>query len=82
MVDRGVKQGDPCAMLLFILAYDPLIKLISSSLGPYSLSHFAYCDDLAIATNDLHRAWLKLTGIFRLILKISLLEMNANKTQF
>ena len=28
VVDRGVKQGDPCAMLLFIVAYDPLIKFI------------------------------------------------------
>ena len=80
VVDRGVKQGDPCTMLLFIIAYDPLIKFISSSLGPRAISHVAYCDDLAIASTDLCGAWMQLVRLFRIIKMIRLLEMNAKNT--
>ena len=69
-------------MLLFIIAYDPLIKIISSSLGPRAICHFAYCDDLAIAPMDLCGAWLQLVRLFKIIRMISLLEMNAGTTQF
>ena len=48
-ISTGVKQGDPSAMQLFILGYDPLIKFISASLSPIEHILLPYCDDVAIA---------------------------------
>ena len=62
-LERGVKQGDPSAMQLFILAYDPIIRFIAASLGPeYSL--FAYCDDVAVACPAMIRAWPTISKCF------------------
>ena len=51
--ESGVKQGDPASMVLFILAYDLILRWISASLSPYRASLFGMCDDLAISTDDL-----------------------------
>ena len=38
----GVKQGCPAAMLLFILAFDPLLRFINANISPLSSSLYAY----------------------------------------
>ena len=51
-IESGVKQGDPSSMVIFILAYDPILRWISSLLSPMSSEIFGMCDDLAIATEE------------------------------
>ena len=50
-VSGGVKQGDPAAMVLFVIAFDPLIKFVSSCLSIERCYCFGYCDDLGIASD-------------------------------
>ena len=78
----GVKQGDPSAMQLFILAYDPLIRFIAVSLSPVEHYLFAYCDDLAIACRNIASAWGIIIKCFLIIERISALALNNDKTQF
>ena len=82
LVSSGVKQGDPSAMQLFILAYDPIIRFISYSLSPVEHCLFAYCDDLAIACLNICAAWGIIIKCFDIIFKISALALNTDKTQF
>ena len=81
-ISTGVKQGDPSAMQLFILGYDPLIKFISASLSPIEHILLPYCDDLAIAIANVVNGWQRLLKCFGLIYKISSLLLNTDKTQF
>ena len=81
LCSTGVKQVDPCAMLLFILGYDSLIKLMASTMGPRCETQLAYCDDVAITSFDIRATWRQLVKIFKLITLTSSLEMNADKTQ-
>ena len=39
-INSGVKQGDPSSMVLFILAYDPILRWISSRISPYESTLF------------------------------------------
>ncbi len=78
----GVKQGDPSAMTMFILAYDPIIKFIVSRFAVGSISCYGYCDDLGFASGDLPRDWNIIKKCFILIKKFSLLELNLDKNQF
>ena len=82
LIASGVKQGDPSAMQLFILAYDPIIRFIDSALHPVEHYLFAYCDDLAIACLNLAAAWGIIMRCFSIIRKVSALALNADKTQF
>ena len=82
LISSGVKQGDPSAMQLFILAYDPIIRFISFSLSPVEHCLFAYCDDLAIACLNICAAWGIIIKCFDIVFKISALALNADKTQF
>ena len=47
--ESGVKQGCPAAIILFVLAFGPVLRFIASRLRPMGDSLFGYCDDLAIA---------------------------------
>ena len=82
LISTGVKQGDPCAMLLFILAYDPLIRFISAALSLIDHLILPYCDDLAVAINDVVNGWIKLLKAFWIISNVASLTMNVDKTQF
>ena len=82
LIASGVRQGDPSAMQLFILAYDPIIRFIDAALHPVEHYLFAYCDDLAIACLNIHAAWSIILRCFGLIQTISALALNPDKTQF
>ena len=82
LIASGVKQGDPSAMQLFILAYDPLIRFIDASLHPVAHFLYGYCDDLAIVCLNLTAAWSIIMRCFVLVQRISALALNNNKTQF
>ena len=81
-IATGVKQGDPCAMQLFIIGYDPLIKFISASLSPIEHTLLPYCDDVAIAITNVVRGWQMLLDCFKIIYKVAALLLNTDKTQF
>jgi len=81
-IATGVGQGDPSAMQLFILAYDPLIRFIDRSLFPFDRIILPFCDDLALAVSDVCASWRIVTRCFVVIEKISSLRMNNEKTQF
>ena len=81
-ITTGVKQGDPSAMQLFILAYDPLIRFIDRALSPIEHALFGYCDDLAVAASKLYAAWSLVVRCVVVITRISSLALNNDKTQF
>ena len=57
LISSDVKQGDPIAMQLFILAYGRIIRFTDAALHPIEHYFFAYCDDLAIVCRNLAAAW-------------------------
>ena len=63
----GVKQGCPAAMVLFTLAFDPIIRWICSVLSPFDCFVGAYCDDIGIVTNNLISTWTLLSKLFKLV---------------
>ena len=80
--DGGVKQGDQSAMLLFILSYDPIILFIAHHLSVPEDNIFGYCDDLALALEDLVVSWPLVKRCFALVAKFSALLINVDKNQF
>ena len=81
-IANGVKQGDPSAMVLFIIAYEPLIRFIDAALQSVDHLLLPYCDDLAIACTDIVNAWKIILRCFRAIKKMCSLSLNLDKTQF
>ena len=69
-IANGVKQGDPSAMVLFIIAYEPLIRFIDAALQSVDHLLLPYCDDLAIACTDIVNAWKIIVRCFRAIKKM------------
>lgn len=78
----GVKQGDPSAMQLFILGYDPLIRFISRSLSPVDHLLLPFCDDLALAVSNDIAAWETILRCFDVISRATSLCLNNDKAQF
>ena len=76
-----MKQGDPSAMVLFVLSFDPILRFIANRISVFDAYPFAYCDDLGIATPVLARTWRVLVQIFVIVKKISSLCINVRKTQ-
>ena len=81
-IETGVGQGDPSAMQLFVLAYDPLIRFIDRSLSPFDHIVLPFCDDLALAVSNVCESWGIIMRCFIIIEKVSSLRMNNEKTQF
>ena len=79
--ESGVKQGDPCAMVLFVLSFDPLLRWLDSHLSPIHTSIYGYCDDLGLACQDLLGTWSILSRCFKIIKSCSALSLNVQKTQ-
>jgi hypothetical protein len=81
LMSGGVKQGCPAAMVLFTLAFDPIIRWICSVLSPFDCFVGAYCDDIGIVTNNLISTWTLLSKLFKLVTKFASLQLNLDKTQ-
>ena len=69
-------------MVLFVLAYDVVIRYISGKLDIFDDNIFAYCDDLALASHNIVSLWANLQPLFQVIARCTLLEINKEKTQF
>ena len=68
-------------MILFTIAFDPIIRWIDSLLSPIGSSLFGYCDDLSVACRNMIEAWGILLKLFRIVTLISSLQLNVRKTQ-
>ena len=82
----GIRQGDPVAGYLFILAIEPLLAYLTVASHPscqipgiYSKSVYAYCDDLSITTTNLH-AFPHILAILNIFALLSSLRINLNKS--
>eukprot|EP00959_Pyramimonas_sp_CCMP1952_P438350 9177055-Pyramimonas_sp.AAC.1 len=78
---RGVKQGCPSSMLLFVLAADPLLRWVQASLASHISRSLAYADDFCFGLPDiltsLGPVFHKLEGLER----IAGLRLNYHKCQ-
>ena len=79
--NSGVKQGDPSSMVLFVLAFDPILRFIAHGLTPFDTHVFGMCDDTALATENIIDCWKKLIPIFSMVTRFSCLSLNLKKTQ-
>ena len=71
IAESGVKQGCPSSMILFTIAFDPIIRWIDSLLSPIGSSLFCYCDDLSVACRNMIKAWGILLKLFRIVTLMS-----------
>ena len=67
-------------MIIFILAYDPILRWIDASISHLGSDIFGMCDDLAIFTLDMPAKWL-LVKIFQIVAICYSLLLNTRKTQ-
>ena len=82
LVSRGVKQGDPPAMVLCIFAYDPVIRFIDNCLSIENTSPLGYCDDLGFTCMDVAADWAIIKKCFIIIIeRATLLHLNLDKNQ-
>ena len=75
-IRRGVKQGCPLSPLLFVLAFEALLRTIRKDT---SVTQRAYADDLAIST-DSFADLLRAMGRAKAFRRVSGLEINVTKT--
>eukprot|EP00974_Lingulodinium_polyedra_P133158 11224556-Lingulodinium_polyedra.AAC.1 len=80
VVARGVRQGCPAAMALFVAALDPLFRFVCESAleVPASIAR-AYADDLGFAVRDLLLTLPKLQVSFALVGRAATLFLKIKK---
>jgi len=84
-VERGVRQGDPLSPLLYILAFEPLIRNLERQLQGIRLGNqffktSAYADDLTIGIGS-PTDWNKTLAALSLYEVASNAKINKNKTK-
>ena len=57
-IERGVRQGDPLLLLLYVLAFEPLLNLIDREIASIKVNNHSfkctvYADDLTIGIGSL-----------------------------
>ena len=88
---RGVRQGDPLSPLLFILAIDPLQKIIELA-AQRNIIHQVlpkaaklrcslYADDAALFANPDREEWSRIGQLLQVLTRCSGLKVNMNKTE-
>ena len=84
-VERGVRQGDPLSPLLYILAFEPLIRTLENclhgiKLGNQFFKSSAYADDLTIGISSLTN-WYEVQSSLNLYEAASNAKINKTKTK-
>ncbi|VFQ83062.1 unnamed protein product [Cuscuta campestris] len=92
-MERGVKQGDPLSLLLFIIVVEDFSRLLNHQMNSLILirfnagqvpfpSHLIYANDLMIFTRGQKRNLIKLKDTLELYLKASGQQINIQKSKF
>jgi hypothetical protein len=84
-VERGVRQGDPLSPLLYVLAFEPLIRTLERQLQGIKLENqyfktSAYADDLTIGIGS-PSDWNKVQASISLYEAASNAKINKTKTK-
>jgi len=84
-VERGVRQGDPLSPLLYIIAFEPLLRRIEKNIRGIPLDNFffkaaAYADDLSVGIGS-SSDWEELQKIIKIYESASNAKINKRKTK-
>jgi len=85
-VETGVRQGDPLSPLLYVIALEPLLRYIASTMDGMcienvSIKYAAYADDVALFCRDQAEANNVLAKVFEFELVCNA-RINKSKSEF
>eukprot|EP00959_Pyramimonas_sp_CCMP1952_P148657 3109924-Pyramimonas_sp.AAC.1 len=78
---RGVKQGCPSSMLLFVLAADPLLRWVQASLASHISLSLAHADDFCFGLPDIFTSLGPIFHKLEDLERIAGLRLNYHKCQ-
>jgi hypothetical protein len=90
---RGLRQGCPLSLLLFILVMEGLSLLLKKAQGEGKLSgvkvsmivnilHLFFVDDVLILTKASLQEWKEIDDLLKIFCRVSGLKVNMSKTNF